>query len=90
MIVRYTSIIPECIRLDSLFFFYCTVVTIGFDPDQYTVSEPDGTVTLMVRLINGVLERDITVDFETSPGTATSAGNLNKRKSSLDFTECVL
>ena len=30
----------------------------------------------MVRLINGILEREVVVDFATSPGTATSAGSL--------------
>ena len=53
-------------------------VTIGFDPDQYFTNEADGSVSLMVRLISGVLEREIVVDFETSPGSATSAGNLIK------------
>ena len=52
-------------------------MTIGFDPEEYVVSENDGSVTLIVRLISGVLEREIVVDFETTPGTATSAGSLN-------------
>ena len=55
-------------------------MTIGFDPEEYVVSENDGSVTLMVRLISGVLEREVIVDFETSPGTATSAGDLNNLK----------
>ena len=59
----------------SVFYFFAAV-TIGFDPDEYTFSEPDGSVTLMVRLISGVLEREVVVDFETSPGSATSAGNF--------------
>ena len=51
-------------------------MTIGFDPDEYTVNESDGSVIMMVRLISGVLEREVVVDFETTPGTATSAGNF--------------
>ena len=53
-------------------------MTIGFDPEDYFVNEADGSVSLMVRLINGVLEREAVVAFETSPGSATSAGNLIK------------
>ena len=51
-----------------------TEVTVGFDPDVYEVVEDAGSVTLTIRLIDGVLERDVTVFFETNPGTATSAG----------------
>ena len=50
-------------------------MTIGFDPDEYFINEADGSVSLMVRIINGVLEREAVVTFETSPGSATSAGN---------------
>ena len=49
-------------------------MTIGFDPDDYTVNEADGSVSLMVRLISGVLEREVVVDFQTTPGSATSGG----------------
>ena len=55
-----------------------TAVTIGFDPEEYFVNEADGSVSLTVRLISGVLEREAVVSFETSPGSATSAGNLIK------------
>lgn len=51
-----------------------TAVVIGFDPTGYEVSEDAGSETLFVRLISGVLEREVTVFFSTSPGTATSAG----------------
>ena len=47
---------------------------IGFDPEEYAVRETDGQAVLMVRLISGTLERDVTVLFETSPGSATEAG----------------
>ena len=44
-----------------------TVVTVGFGPDVYEVVEDAGSVTLTIRLIDGVLERDVTVFFETNP-----------------------
>jgi hypothetical protein len=66
-------------------------VTIGFDPADYTVNEADGSVTLMVRLLNGVLEREVVVDFETTPGSATSSGNLkNPKIYQTDFIKCAL
>ena len=55
-----------------------TAVTVGFDPDVYEVVEDAGSVTLTIRLVDGVLERDVTVFFETNPGTATSAGTCTK------------
>ncbi len=36
--------------------------------------EIDGQVVLNVEILNGVLERDVNVLFETIPGTATEAG----------------
>jgi hypothetical protein len=67
-----------------------TAVTIGFDSTDYTVNEADGSVTLMVRLLNGILEREVVVDFETTPGSATSSGNLKKSKIiSTNFIKCV-
>ena len=47
-------------------------MTIGFDPESYIVGEADGSATLTVRLISGTLERNVTVFFETNPGTAGS------------------
>ena len=51
---------------------------IGFDPEEYVVYEMDGSITLMVRLFSGVLEREILVDFKTAPHTATSIGTLKQ------------
>ena len=59
-----------CINLLS-FFDCATVVTVGFVPENYTVDENDVSVTLSVELIQGTLERNITV---TTPGTATETG----------------
>ena len=52
-------------------------MTIGFDPEDYVVRETDGQAVLMVRLISGTLDRDVTVFFETSPGSATEAGTTS-------------
>ena len=47
------------------------MVTVGFDPTTYSVNEVDGFVELSVLLLQGTLERDITVQFFTSSGSAT-------------------
>ena len=49
-------------------------MTIGFNPDSYTVVESDGQVTLLFEVLGGTLEREVTVRFMTSPNTATEAG----------------
>lgn len=46
----------------------------GFNPDTYTVGEADGEVNLIVELLDGTLERVVSVLFETSPGQATESG----------------
>jgi len=50
------------------------VVTVGFDPVTYFVNEVDGFAELSVVLLEGELERDITVQFSTSSGSATEEG----------------
>ena len=52
---------------------------IGFDPDSYRVSEDAGTVTLTVRLANGVLQTNVSAQFSTSPDSAV--GKLLQNKS---------
>lgn len=49
-------------------------VTIGFQPEEYTVAENDGAITLFVVLLAGSLQRNVSVDLQTIPGTATIAG----------------
>ena len=56
-------------------FFLCPIniaVTIGFDPDQYSVNEDDGSVSLTVRVLAGELARAVSVNFFTVDGSATS------------------
>ena len=69
MIVSKSPCLSDC---SGIIYVY-TGFTVGFDPDVYEVVEDAGSVTLIIRLI-GVLERDVTVFYETNPGTATSAG----------------
>lgn len=58
-----------------MFHIYVVVaVTVGFNQVNYTVNEEDGSVTLSVALLSGILERNITVPFFTSSGTATQEG----------------
>ena len=49
------------------------VAVIGFDPVTYNVTEGiSRSVSLNVRLLSGVLGRDVTVFLNTQSGTATS------------------
>ena len=51
---------------------HITAIVIGFDPDTYSVNEPDGIVTLQVRLLRGIIGegRDILVRVATADGSA--------------------
>ena len=51
----------------------------GFNPESYTVGEGGGVVNLVVELLDGTLERTVTVLFETSPGGATGSRTYNQR-----------
>ncbi len=46
----------------------------GFQPVNYTFNEVDGFAQLTVVILRGGLERDVTVQFSTSSGTATEQG----------------
>ena len=47
-------------------------VEIGFDPVTYTVGEASGTVELMVSVLSGELTEPITLNYETSDGSAVA------------------
>ena len=47
-----------------------TEVVIGFDPEFYRVSEDEGTVTLTVRLLGGVLQTNVSILFSTNSESA--------------------
>ena len=46
-------------------------VTIGFDPDMYSVLEFQPQVTVFVELLLGILETSVTVNVHTTGATAT-------------------
>jgi len=52
------------------------VVIVGFRPETYTVNEVAGSIQISVALLNGSLERDVTVPYFTSSGSATESGDL--------------
>jgi hypothetical protein len=43
---------------------------IGFNPDQYTVDESDGSVNFTVAVLSGELELAVVVEFFTEDGSA--------------------
>ena len=49
------------------------MITIGFDPATYSVSESAGSVNVTVNILNGTLARDVHVLLMTAltDGTAT-------------------
>ena len=51
---------------------HITAIMIGFDPDTYSVNEPDSMVSLRVRLLRGIIGegRDILVRVATADGSA--------------------
>ena len=65
-----------------IFLLSNAVIIVGFNPTVYSVNEADGEEVLFVEILNGTLERDVTVLFETLPGTATQAGNVMLCKAS--------
>ena len=47
--------------------FFLTGVTIGFNPENYTVNE-GGDVTLMIKVLSGTLQREVEVRLTTNEG----------------------
>lgn len=52
-------------------------MTFGFVTDTYSVAESTGEVTLIFELIDGQLERVVSLDFAISDGTATSVAPID-------------
>jgi hypothetical protein len=59
--------------------FMLAGVTIGFNPENYSVNEVDGEVVLNVAVLSGTLERPVTVTLSTRPGEATEDGAFGIR-----------
>ncbi len=54
---------------------FSSELIIGFDSDSYTVSESDGTVSFIVRILSGTIDgrtpsSDVVVEFFTGDGSA--------------------
>ena len=49
---------------------YSSAVAIGFNPTTYSVSEDEGTVTVAVSVLSGILDRDVIVSLWTINGLA--------------------
>ena len=62
----------------------------GFDPTEYVVGETDGEVTLFVVILEGFLQRMVTVEFETLPGTATQSGMYHMQKENPKYSIATL
>ena len=59
----------------SAFIIFLSVVVIGFVESAYTVNEADEDgLPLCAELSDGILERNVTVMFNSVEGTATSLG----------------
>jgi len=51
------------------------VVRIGFNPTTYSVHEDQGSVSVAVSVICGILARDVIVSLQTLNGTAVGKVN---------------
>ena len=55
----------------SITSFVCAAITIGFSPQNYSVNECDGQVSITVKIIGSVsLQREVVVYLSTSDQTA--------------------
>ena len=60
----------------KLLFLVSTAARIGFERTEYVVDEGDGSVTVVVRVLDGTLSGDVEVEFNTIDGSATTLGNF--------------
>ena len=52
------------------------MVTIGFNPVNYSVAEDAGSVNVTLSLLSGTLNRAISVDLATSFNNGTATGGI--------------
>ena len=52
----------------SFFFAFCLVLMVQFDPVTYSVTQ--GEQAFIIAVLNFAADRDVTVDFATSDGSA--------------------
>ena len=61
-------------------------VELGFDPVTYRVGEGSGTVELRVSVLNGVLMETLTLNYETSDGSAVAGTDYISRPVTLTLS----
>jgi hypothetical protein len=59
---------------------------IGFERTEYVVDEEDGSVTVVVRVLDGTLSGDVEVEFTTADGSATSSAPVDYTSTSRTLT----
>ncbi len=61
--------------------FIRIAVTIGLEDTEIVVDEDTGTVEICARILDGVLDREITVTLTTSDGTVVCKSSIHKNTS---------
>ena len=56
---------------------YIVGIIIGFDPSTYAVNEEAGSVTLIVRVLDGTLSEGQSVPVRVITADGTAQGNIN-------------
>ena len=56
---------------------YIVGIIIGFDPSTYAVNEEAGSVTLVVRVLDGTLSEGQSVPVRVITADGTAQGNIN-------------
>lgn len=52
-------------------------LVVGFDPDNYTIRESNGSVSVVVRVLEGHLDRSAEVSVSLTSGSALGKSRLN-------------
>lgn len=55
-----------------------TEVVIGFNPESYRVAEDAGDINLVVCVLSGMLQTQVSVLFHTNPGSAVGELHITK------------
>ena len=63
-------------RIHFLILYMNSVVTIGLNPASYSVAEDAGNISVTVSVLNGTLERGVSVILVTSVDDGTATGGI--------------
>ena len=81
-------------RLDLYLHLSSEPIEVGYDPDSYTVSESDGSVTLTIRVFSHLTTgapRPFTLAVNTADGTASMFLELSEQEfSNVPHTQLLL